>query len=142
MWVYAGLLALVSLIAGTLVLPGWIPDDPWPVAVLLVLTLVLTNMALELPFAVSLTLAFAPVFAGVLLAGPFGGALLGVASAVSLHEIRDRKPLVLVMVNVTQLFLAGLASGWVLVALGGNLREGVSIRRRFLQARCSHPLRQ
>lgn len=134
---YAASLAVISLVAGLLVLPEWIPSNPWPVAVLLALTLAMTNMALELPFSVSLSLAFAPVFAGVLLAGPFGGALLGAASAVSLQEIRDRKPLVLVIVNVTQLFLAGLASGWVLAALGGQLvetpaRAGVASASTFL----------
>jgi putative nucleotidyltransferase with HDIG domain len=125
MWVYAGLLTLLALLSGALVLPTHGVTDPWPLVALLVLTLVLSNLAVELPFSVSLSFTFAPVFAGILLAGPVGGALLGAASAISFQEIRERKPLVLMLVNLSQLFLAGLAAGWVLVALGGGPMPGL-----------------
>ncbi|MRS13173.1 MAG: HD-GYP domain-containing protein [Actinobacteria bacterium] len=120
LWTYAGLLTVVALLGGVLVLPGWLAVDPWPIAALVVVTLVLSNMALELPFAVSLSLTFAPIFAGILIAGPLGGAVTGLASAVSLQEIREHKPAVLMLTNASQLFISGLLSGWVLVLLGGG----------------------
>jgi putative nucleotidyltransferase with HDIG domain len=86
---------------------------------LLGLTIALANMEIELPFAVSLSFIFASVFAGVLYAGPTGGGLLGMAGAVSIQEIRDRKSPVLLLGNLSQLFLAGLGAGWAFVLLGG-----------------------
>ena len=87
-------------------------------AVLFVLTAVLGNMSVELPFSVSLSLMFASVCAGVFYAGPWGGGLMALAGAVSIQEIRTRKPLALVLVNFAQLFISGLLSGWVLATLG------------------------
>ncbi|MHB8050488.1 MAG: HD-GYP domain-containing protein [Coriobacteriia bacterium] len=80
-------------------------------------------MAVELPFSVSLSLMFASVCAGIFYAGPWGGGLLGLAGAVTLQELRARKPLPLMLVNAAQLFLSGLVSGWVLVSLGAPVHE-------------------
>lgn len=121
--IYVGVLLLLAVGAGLVGLAGADVSDPWALAALLALTLVLSNMAIELPFAVSLSLTFAPIFAGILQAGPLGGAILGVAAAVSLQEIREHKPLVLILGNVSQLFLAGLLAGWVYVALGGSMMQ-------------------
>lgn len=120
-WVYAGVLILCAVVACPLVMPSWLPKDPVPIAVLAILTFALTNMAVELPFAVSLSLSFAPIFAGVLIAGPFGGALMGLASSVSWQEVRRRTPPEIMLVNMAQLFLAGLGAGLAFVALGGEL---------------------
>ncbi len=121
--IYVGVLLLLAVGAGLFGLADTQVNDHWALAALLVLTLVLSNMAIELPFAISLSLTFAPIFAGILHAGPLGGALLGVAAAVSVQEIREHKPLVLILGNVSQLFLAGLLAGWVYVALGGSMMQ-------------------
>ena len=130
MQLYAGALLAVALLLGGPILRDNIPTEPWPLIALFVLTLVLSNLAVELPFAVSLSFTFAPIFAGILQAGPAGGALLGVASAVSFQEVREHKPPVLMLVNVCQLFIAGLLAGWVHVSisegLDGRAGQGLS----------------
>lgn len=122
--IYVVLLLAVATLAGIAVLGGPSMGSPEALFVLVPLTLVLSNMAIELPLAVSLSLTFAPIFAGVLHAGPLGGAVLGVASAVSFQELREHKPFVLILGNIAQLFLAGLAAGWVYVELGGTFMRG------------------
>ncbi|MDO8880912.1 MAG: HD domain-containing protein [Coriobacteriia bacterium] len=92
----------------------------WPLAVLFGLTVILAHGSLELPFAASLSFTFAPIFAGVLFAGPVGGAVLGLAGAVTLQEVRERKPAWRILFNVCQLFLAGLVAGLAYAASGGQ----------------------
>lgn len=133
-WVYAAVLMLCAVVLGSWILPVWVPEDLPPVAVLAALTVVLTNMAVELPFAVSLSLSFAPIFAGILIAGPFGGALMGLASSVSWQEIRRRTAIEVMLVNMAQLFLAGLLAGLTFMALGGHLADSVQ------QVRLASPL--
>jgi len=117
--IYVGVLLVLAAVTGLAVLPGARVSGPWALAALLALALILTNMAIELPLALSVSLTFAPIFAGILYAGPIGGALLGVAAAVSVQEIREHKPLILILGNIAQLFLAGLVSGWLYITLGG-----------------------
>lgn len=137
MQLYAGALLATALLLGRLILKDSLPAEPWPLVALFVLTLVLSNLAVELPFAVSLSLTFAPIFAGILQAGAAGGALLGVASAVSFQEVREHKPPVLMLVNICQLFISGLLAGWMYVlmseGLGGEVGGGFpSSGLRFL----------
>lgn len=115
---------LCAFVLGVWVLPTWVPTQTAPVAVLVALTVVLTNMAVELPFAVSLSLSFAPIFAGILIAGPFGGAIMGLASSVSWQELRKRTPTEIMFVNMAQLFLSGLLAGLTFIGLGGQLASG------------------
>ncbi len=121
LWVYVAVLFMSAVALGLLILPHQDIVEPLPLVALVLLTVALGNMAIELPFAVSMSLAFASVFAGILYAGPLGGAVLGLASSVSLQEIRERKPLVRILFNMAQLFLAGLLAGWVLILAGGRL---------------------
>lgn len=121
MRVYAVVLLGVALVLGELILKDNLPTEPWPLVALFVLTLVLSNLAVELPFAVSLSFTFAPIFAGILQAGPAGGALLGLASAVSYQEVREHKPPVLMLVNLCQLFISGLLAGWVYASVSEGL---------------------
>jgi len=120
MWVYVGFLGATALALACLVLPKWPITDPWPIAALVLLTLALANMEIELPFAVSLSFIFASIFAGVLYSGPVAGGLLGFVGAVSIQEIRERKAVVLLLCNLSQLSIAGLCAGWMFVTLGGQ----------------------
>jgi len=139
MRVYACVLLGSALLLGELILKDNLPTDLWPLLALFGLTFVLSNLAVELPFAVSLSLTFAPIFAGILQAGPAGGALLGVAGAVSVQELREHKPPVLMLVNLCQLFISGLLSGWVYVSMNEGLGSGTgsgvsSLGRSFIAA--------
>lgn len=117
--VYVGILALSAALVGLLTLRQSEVGDLGALLALLGLTLVLSNMAIELPFAVSLSLTFAPIFAGILHSGPVGGLLTGLAASISFQEIRDRKPLILIIGNISQLSLSGMVAGWVYLRLGG-----------------------
>lgn len=121
---YVVCLVLVAAACSLIVLPEWPVTDPWPVLALIALTVVLANLEVELPFAMSVTFIFASIFAGILYAGPAAGALLGLAGAVSLQEIRERKAVILLAGNLAQLSLAALAAGWAFVALGGMPMQG------------------
>lgn len=127
MWTYAVILLFASALAAWTILPRFYAGEIPVLVVLFALTVLLGNMAVELPFAVSMSLAFSSVCAGVFYSGPWGGFLLGLAASISLQEIRERKPLVLVLVNVSQLSLAGLLSGWVYALLGRPLVHGVGV---------------
>ena len=119
LWAYVVSLTVSAVLLGLLALPAWPVTDLWPIVVLAALTVALANLEIELPFAVSLSFIFASVFAGIIYAGPLAGGLLGLAGSVSFQEIRERKAVVLILGNMSQLFLAGLCAGWIFVALGG-----------------------
>ncbi len=130
---YVLLLSGVAVGVGQFVFRQWPITEPWPVVALLMLTAALSNMEIELPFAVSLSLIFASVFAGVLYAGPAAGGLLALAGAVSIQEIRDHKSPVLMLGNLAQLFLAGAASGCVFIALGGVPMQSLESLNRAVE---------
>lgn len=121
MWLYATSLLGLLVLACVLILPRFSPGEPLAMALLLLLTLILGNSTVELPFSISMSLVFSAGCAGIFYAGPWGGFLLGLAGSVSLQEVRERKPLVLILVNVAQLSLSGLLSGWVYSSLGTPL---------------------
>jgi len=110
---------IVSAIGTILLIAPANPVHDWPRVVLLaLLALVLASMAFELPLAASVSLGFAVTFAGIVYAGPVGGALVGAAGAISVQEIRERKPVLLMVGNAAQLVLSASAAGVVYVALG------------------------
>lgn len=119
-WVYVLILAAASVALGIVTFPRYPVSSFWPLVILVGLTVILAHGSLELPFAASLSFTFAPIFAGVLYAGPVGGAVLGLAGAVTLQEVRDRKPAWRILFNMCQLFLAGLAAGLAYAASGGQ----------------------
>lgn len=104
-------------------------DAAWlQIAVLLGLGLVAANMTVQLPFSVSISLGFAVLFAALLYAGPLAAGLVGAVSAFSLQEIREGKPLLLMVGNAGQLALSGMLAGLVYVAVGGApLQEGLPL---------------
>ncbi|MDZ4179787.1 MAG: HD-GYP domain-containing protein, partial [Coriobacteriia bacterium] len=122
--VYAVVLTLCAAVAGARILPTWTPSDWLPLLVLASLTLLLTNLAIELPLAVSVSLSFAPIFAGILIAGPFGGALLGLVSAFLWSDIRGGAEPKFILFNMAQLFLAGLGAGWAYAVVGNRIALG------------------
>jgi putative nucleotidyltransferase with HDIG domain len=124
--IYVGVLVASAVACGLAILPASPILQPGPVAVLFVLTVILSNMAVELPFAVSMSLIFATICAGILYAGPVGGALMGLAGGVSIQEIREHKAVVLMVGNLAQLSLAGLIAGWVFTLLGGVPMQSAS----------------
>lgn len=121
MWLYAISLLGLLVLACSLILPRFSPGEPLAMALLLLLTVVLGNSTVELPFSISMSLVFSAGCAGIFYAGPWGGFLLGLAGSVSFREVRDRKPLVLILVNIAQLSLSGLLSGWAYALLGTPL---------------------
>lgn len=118
MRIYAAVLVVLTVLAAALILPRITFGEPTALMALIGLTAALGNLSVELPFAVSMSLMFSAFCAGVFYIGPWGGFLLGLAGSISIQEIRDRKPPVLLLVNAAQLSLSGLLSGWVFVTLG------------------------
>lgn len=99
----------------TYVVPAWAP-----VAMLAILAFILSSMAVELPFASSVSMVYAPIFAALLYGGPVAAALAGAASGVSVQEFQQRKPALLMVGNIAQVSLSGMAAGMVFLAIGGK----------------------
>jgi len=62
---------------------------------------------------------YSALFAALVYAGPIGAAVVGVVSGISVQELREHKPLVLMIGNAAQLSLSAMAAGLVYLALGG-----------------------
>lgn len=114
---------LTAAAFAVVVLFEWPPVD-WShgylLAVLAALVFLSENLAFELPVLGSVSLAFAFDYAALLYAGPLAGALVAIAGAVTVSEIKERKPLWLVLLNLVQLPLAVLVAGAVYLGLGGT----------------------
>ncbi len=117
---YVSLLAVAALVAAALV--DW-PTTDWShwgiLAALAGLVFLSENLAFELPVLGSVSLAFAFDFAALLYAGPLAGALVTLCGAVTVSEIRERKPFWLMLLNIVQLPLVVLTAGAVYLGLGG-----------------------
>ena len=108
------------------------PIGDWiGVLVLCVLAAAAGSAYFQLPIAASVSPGFALTFAGIVYAGPLGGALVGLAGAVSAQDIQERRPVLLMVGNGAQLALAGALAGLVHVLvlsweipLGGGLAVG------------------
>src|SRR5574340_1178023 len=97
MRIYVLVLVLAASLALIAVVPSHSVQQPVPLLALCVLSVVLSSMPIALPFS------------------------------ISLQEIRDRKPLVLMLGNAAQLAISGLAGGMILIALGSPpLETGLS----------------
>jgi hypothetical protein len=88
-------------------------------AALAALVFISENLAFELPLLGSVSLAFAFDYAALLYAGPQAAALVALAGAVTISEIRERKPFWLMLLNIVQLPLVVLLAGLVYLGLGG-----------------------
>lgn len=120
MRVYLWVVIALSLVSWASVLPAY-PVSSWPVVVLLaLLAFALSSMAVELPFASSISMIYSALFAALVYAGPIGAAVVGVVSGISVQELRERKPLLLMVGNAAQLSLSAMAAGLVYLAFGGS----------------------
>ena len=91
----------------------------WEIVLLLVGLRVLVEwFSFKLPDLGSASLAFALVFAALLLDGPLAGAVVAVAGAISPDDIRERKSALTMLFNASQFVVTGLAGGVVLLAVG------------------------
>jgi putative nucleotidyltransferase with HDIG domain len=120
--------AVIALSAG-----GWIlllqsyDVQFWiPVIILAAVAFILSSMAVDLPFATSISMAYAPLFAALVYAGPIGMAVVAGATGISVQELRERKPPLLMLGNVAQLSLSAVAAGLVFVAVGGESLQSLS----------------
>ncbi len=121
MRVYLRLIIALSVVAWVTLLPAY-PVDKWiAVAFLALLAFVLSSMAVELPFASSISMIYSALFAALVYAGPFGAAVVGAVSGVSVQELREHKPALLMVGNAAQLSLSAIAAGLVYIAFGGRL---------------------
>ena len=117
---YLWLVIALSLAAWLSLVPSY-PVSSWPVVALLaLLAFALSSMAVELPFASSISMIYAPLFAALVYAGPVGAATVGLVSGISLQELYERKPPLLMAGNAAQLSLSAMAAGFVYLALGGS----------------------
>lgn len=117
---YLWLVIALSLVAWIGLVPSY-PVHSWPsVALLALLAFALSSMAVELPFASSISMIYAPLFAALVYAGPIGAAAVGLVSGISLQELRERKPPLLMVGNAAQLSLSAMAAGLVYLTLGGS----------------------
>jgi len=119
LYVLAVIASAVAL--ATLVVPSH-PVTEWgPLLILGAIVLALSSMAAELPFATSISMGYAALFAALVYAGPVGAAFVGVLSALSIQEVRDHKPLLLIAGNAAQIAFGGMLAGLVYQGAGGHL---------------------
>jgi putative nucleotidyltransferase with HDIG domain len=122
LWAVIALSAVVwTLLAQSYDLRSWIP-----VLLLAAVAFILSSMAVDLPFATSISMAYAPIFAALVYAGPIGVAVVAGATGISVQELRERKPPLLMLGNVAQLSLSAAAAGLVFVAVGGQSLQSLS----------------
>ena len=115
---------VLAVIAVAVFVVAWVvasfPTDRWVGLIILgLLGLVAANMTFDYPTSASVSLGFAFTFAAIVYSGPIGGALVGLAGAASIQEIRDRKPALMVIGNGAQLALAGAVAGMLHVWVSG-----------------------
>lgn len=99
--------------------------DPWIVAFLLLTGFLADTFAFQVPSGGSVSLAFGVVVCGILYGGPLLGAAVAAACGVTPQDIRQKKPLSVMLFNVGQLGLAAMLGGWVLTLLGQAPWAGV-----------------
>lgn len=123
---YVWLVIAAAVVLGVAALPPY-PILDWPRVLLLsALALVVGNMSFDLPYGATVSLGFALTFAGLIYAGPTGGAVVALMGAVPIEDIRSRKPLLLMVGNGAQLYLSALLAGAAAAALGGApLQQGL-----------------
>ena len=120
MKMYLSVVILASVGAWIVVLHFYAVESWIPVITLAVVAFVLSSMAVDLPFATSISMASAPLFAALVYAGPIGIAVVAGVTGISLQELRERKPPLLMLGNVAQLSLSAVAAGLVFIAAGGQ----------------------
>ncbi|MHB1341560.1 MAG: HD-GYP domain-containing protein [Coriobacteriia bacterium] len=82
--------------------------DPWIVAFLLLTGFLADSFAFQVPSGGSVSLAFGVVVCGMLYGGPFLGAAVAAVCGVTPQDIRQKKPLSVLLFNVGQLSLSAL----------------------------------
>ncbi len=117
---YLWAVVLLSIVAWALLLQFCAIESWTPVVLLSAVAFVLSSMAVDLPFATSISMAFAPLFAALVYAGPIGIAVVAGVTGVSVQELREHKPPLLMLGNVAQLSLSAATAGWVFLAAGGE----------------------
>jgi len=118
--VYVIALAVAS--AAAIFLYQW-PKTDWShwhlIALLVILTFVAENLAFDLPMLGSVSLAFALDYAALIYAGPIAAAIVVIAGAITIREIKQHKPAWVVAFNLIQLPLGVLLAGIAYLELGG-----------------------
>lgn len=110
----------VALAVAVVTTPRYHIEAWMPLSLLCAVAVLLVSMSASLPFAGSISMVYAALFAAVVFSGPGGGGLVGLIAAVSPQEIRERKPLLLMLGNGAQVSIAGMVAGLVYVAAGGQ----------------------
>lgn len=120
MRVYISGVILASVFAWYWVLFSYAASSWLVIVGLGVIAFALSSMTIELPFASSISMAYAPVFAALVYSGPVGAVVVGGITGISLREIRERKPILLMVGNVAQLSICAALAGVVFTAIGGE----------------------
>ena len=132
MRVYISGVILISVIAWCWVLSSYAVTS-WAVIIGLgVIAFALSSMTIELPFASSISMAYAPVFAALVYSGPVGAVVVGGITGLSFREIRERKPLLLMAGNVAQLSICAALAGVVFTAIGGEPLQSLDAAQSHL----------
>lgn len=117
------------------------PVSDWQGVVLLaVLGAVLGNMAFELPVTGDVSLGFAVTFAAIVYAGPVAGAVVGALGALSLAQLREGRPILLMVGNGAQLALSAAAAGVAYISLGATPLQNSAVLGRGLNEAVLAPL--
>ncbi|MHB8761902.1 MAG: HD-GYP domain-containing protein [Coriobacteriia bacterium] len=123
---YTALLALTALGVSVWAVHVYPIEDWLPVVALVLLNFVVENFSFRLPVAGSVSLSFAIGYAALIHSGPLAGIACALAASTNLQEIREGKPLVLLVFNASQLSLAIASAGIAYQAMGGRVLVGGS----------------
>ncbi len=129
----AGVFALVlfaaACVVGWILRPGIPPTDDWAGVFFFLLVIILTEaLPIELPrFRGTVSVSFAMCYSSVLLFGPFMGGLLTALGSLRKRELTGEVPVLEVVFNRSQLFLAGASGGVLYFSLIDALPSGTPV---------------
>lgn len=117
------LLLLTASAGATAFIVSWssIPPIISTQLVLVIIVAALSEFfAFELPHF-TVVLSYPLAMSAVVLGGPAAASIVAAASAISVSDIRKRRPPVILAFNLFSLVLVSCAAGWVYVLLGGRI---------------------
>lgn len=96
-----------------------------PLVLVMVCTAISEVFSFELA-GISLSLAYPLVMCVIVLCGPAASGIAAACTAVSLEDIRQHRPLPVLVFNIGQLVIASCCGGWMYILFGGRVLQSPS----------------
>jgi hypothetical protein len=123
---FAVYVAAVCAFGALLIVLSWRYYPPqWSLQLALVILVAALSEFFSFETAnMTFSIAYALAMSAIVLGGPAAAGLVAASSAITLSDVRKRRPPVILAFNFGQLVLAACAGGWAYVLLGGRVLTG------------------